>query len=200
MKSEASHLPLVLASSSKTRKSVLEKIQIPFTVAVPDIDETPNPNESPQELVLRLSLAKARRVAEIHPQHLIIGSDQVAVHNNQIVGKPKDRDQAINQLQSSSGKIISLYTGLALLNSSTGSTQSDVLQYQVYFRKLTQKMILDYIDRDKPYDCGGSLRSEGLGIALLKKFEGDDPNILLGLPLIRLIDMLCEEQVFPLQF
>lgn len=200
MKSEASHLPLVLASSSRTRKSVLEKIEIPFTVAVPDIDETPNPNESPQELVLRLSLAKARRVAETHPKHLIIGSDQVAVHNNQIVGKPKDRDQAINQLQSSSGRIISLYTGLALLNSSTGSTQSDVLQYQVYFRKLTQKMILDYIDRDKPYDCGGSLRSEGLGIALLKKFEGDDPNILLGLPLIRLIDMLHEEQVFPLEF
>ena len=200
MKSETSHLPLVLASSSKTRKSVLEKIQVPFTVAAPDIDETPTPNESPQELVLRLSLAKARRVAETHPQHLIIGSDQVAVHNNQIVGKPKDRDQAVNQLQSSSGKIISLYTGLALLNSSSGSTQSDVLQYQVYFRKLTPKMILDYIDRDKPYDCGGSLRSEGLGIALLKKFEGDDPNILLGLPLIRLIDMLYEEQVFPLQF
>ncbi len=200
MKSNASYLPLVLASSSKTRKFVLEKIQIPFTVAVPDIDETPNLNESPQELVLRLSLAKAQRIAETHSEHLIIGSDQVAVHNNQIVGKPKDRDQAINQLQSSSGKIISLYTGLALLNSSTGSTQSDVLQYQVYFRKLTQKMILDYIDRDKPYDCGGSLRSEGLGIALLKKFEGDDPNILLGLPLIRLIDMLYEEQVFPLQF
>lgn len=190
--------PLILASSSTIRKRVLAKIGIKFTAIAPNIDESPLPEEAPEALVQRLSEEKARKVAHQYSNHLIIGSDQVAVVNNEIVGKPSNRAQAIKQLEAASGRTVSLYTGVALLNSGTGRIQVDVLPYRVQFRKLTRAVIENYIDRDQPYDCGGSLRSEGLGIALLSKFEGEDPNILLGLPLIRLIDMLAEESVFPL--
>ena len=189
---------LILASSSKIRKRVLAKIGIEFTAISPNIDESPLSEEAPEALVQRLSEEKARKVAHQYSNHLIIGSDQVAVVNNEIVGKPSNRAQAIKQLEAASGRIVSLYTGVALLNSGTGRIQVDVLPYRVQFRELTRAVIENYIDRDQPYDCGGSLRSEGLGIALLSKFEGEDPNILLGLPLIRLIDMLAEESVFPL--
>ena len=190
--------PLVLASSSLIRKRVLAKIGIEFTAISPNIDESQWPEEAPEALVQRLSEEKARKVARQFSNHLVIGSDQVAVVNNEIVGKPSNRAQAIKQLEAASGRTVSLYTGVALLNSGTGRIQVDVLPYRVQFRKLTRAVIENYIDRDQPYDCGGSLRSEGLGIALLSKFEGEDPNILLGLPLIRLIDMLAEESVFPL--
>ena len=190
--------PLILASSSLIRKRVLAKIGIEFTAISPNIDESPLSEEAPEALVQRLSEEKARKVAHQYSNHLIIGSDQVAVVNNEIVGKPSNRAQAIKQLEAASGRIVSLYTGVALLNSGTGRIQVDVLPYRVQFRELTRAVIENYIDRDQPYDCGGSLRSEGLGIALLSKFEGEDPNILLGLPLIRLIDMLAEESVFPL--
>lgn len=190
--------PMILASSSTIRKRVLAKIGIKFTAIAPNIDESPLPEEAPEALVQRLSEEKARKVAHQYSNHLIIGSDQVAVVNNEIVGKPSNRAQAIKQLEAASGRTVSLYTGVALLNSGTGRIQVDVLPYRVQFRKLTRAVIENYIDRDQPYDCGGSLRSEGLGIALLSKFEGEDPNILLGLPLIRLIDMLAEESVFPL--
>lgn len=151
------------------------------------------------ELVKRLSCEKAKAVAGTYPRHLIIGSDQVAVINGTITGKPADRDMAIRQLLSASGKTVTLHTGLALFNSESKNLQVDVLPYQVSFRHLTLAMIEDYVDTDQPYDCGGSLRSEGLGIALLEKFDGCDPNILLGLPLIRLIDMLAIENVHPLK-
>lgn len=190
--------PLILASSSTIRKRVLAKIGIEFTAIAPNINESPWPEEAPEALVQRLSEEKARKVAHQYSNHLVIGSDQVAVVNNEIVGKPSNRAQAIKQLEAASGRTVSLYTGVALLNSGTGRIQVDVLPYRVQFRKLTRAVIENYIDRDQPYDCGGSLRSEGLGIALLSKFEGEDPNILLGLPLIRLIDMLAEESVFPL--
>ena len=190
--------PLILASSSTIRKRVLAKIGFEFTAIAPNIDESPLPEEAPEALVQRLSEEKARKVAHQYSNHLIIGSDQVAVVNNEIVGKPSNRAQAIKQLETASGRTVSLYTGVALLNSGTGRIQVDVLPYRVQFRILTRAVIENYIDRDQPYDCGGSLRSEGLGIALLSKFEGEDPNILLGLPLIRLIDMLAEESVFPL--
>ena len=190
--------PLILASSSLIRKRVLAKIGFEFTAIAPNINESPLPEEAPEALVQRLSEEKARKVAHQYSNHLIIGSDQVAVVNNEIVGKPSNRAQAIKQLEAASGRTVSLYTGVALLNSGTGRIQVDVLPYRVQFRKLTRAVIENYIDRDQPYDCGGSLRSEGLGIALLSKFEGEDPNILLGLPLIRLIDMLAEESVFPL--
>lgn len=190
--------PLVLASSSEVRKHVLAKIGIEFTAVSPDIDESPRPRETPEALVQRLSEEKARKVGHQYSNHLVIGSDQVAVVNNEVVGKPSSRAQAIKQLEAASGRTVSLYTGIALLNSGTGRIQVDVLPYRVQFRELNRAVIENYIDRDQPYDCGGSLRSEGLGIALLSKFEGQDPNILLGLPMIRLIDMLAEESVFPL--
>ncbi len=191
--------PIVLASSSAARKQVLSKIKLNFTCVSPDIDETPRPNETPRELVERLSQTKAASVAQKYSSHLIIGSDQVAIHNGCIVGKPKDRKDAVEQLRSASDQTIELLTGIALLHSASGEMQVDVLPYFVKFRPLSLAAIEDYIDRDRPYDCGGSLRSEGLGVALLEEFRGSDPNILLGLPLIRLIDMLAKYGVHPLQ-
>ena len=192
------HVPLVLASSSPTRRTVLEKIRIPFEVVKPSTDETPIPNENPITLVRRLATEKARDVAQTRSNHLIIACDQVAVVNGVIVGKPTSRDDAIRQLEAASGQSVPLHTGLMLLNSNSGSEQFDVVDYRVKFRNLSRDMIERYIDLDEPYDCGGSLRSESLGIALLKQFDGDDPNALLGLPLIRLIDMLAREGVRPL--
>lgn len=191
-------MPLVLASSSPTRRIVLEKLRIAFEVANPAIDESPMPEERPKQLVRRLAREKARAVANRYPRHLIIGCDQVAVTDGTVVGKPRDRNDAIRQLRQASGKSVALHTGLVLLNSRSGAEQIDVIDYRVEFRALSDAMIERYIDLDEPYDCGGSLRSEGLGIALLSKFDGDDPNALLGLPLIRLIDMLANEGVHPL--
>ncbi len=197
-KSNHEHPPLVLASSSPTRRTVLEKLRIPFQVVAPHTDETPLPKEKPEALVQRLATDKARSVASSCSSHLIIGCDQVAVIGDDIHGKPRNREHAIVQLQTASGQSILLQTGIMLLNSESGNEQLDVVNYRVEFRKLTQSMIENYIDADQPYDCGGSLRSESLGIALLKKFDGDDPNALLGLPLIRLLDMLANEGVYPL--
>lgn len=184
---------LILASASRTRKQILAKLGVPFQSMAPDIDESPLDREPPVELVERLSIAKARKASQFYPKHLIIGSDQVALLDGEIIGKPRNREHAVQQLQSSSGKSVLLYSGVALLNSASGSLQADVLPYRVQMRELTEAMIQHYIDRDQPFDCCGSLRSEGLGIALLQKFDGSDPNILLGLPLIRLIDMLKKE-------
>ncbi len=184
---------LILASASRTRKQILAKLGVPFQSMAPDIDESPLDRESPVELVERLSIAKTRKASQFYPKHLIIGSDQVALLDGEIIGKPRNREHAVQQLQSSSGKSVLLYSGVALLNSASGSLQADVLPYRVQMRELTEAMIQHYIDRDQPFDCCGSLRSEGLGIALLQKFDGSDPNILLGLPLIRLIDMLKKE-------
>lgn len=189
---------LVLASSSKARRQVLKKLEIPFETVSPCIDESALHNESPQSLVERLARAKAQKIASKYPRHLIIGSDQIAVVNQRIVGKPSSREDAIQQLLAASGQSITLYTSLALLNSETGHCQSDILPYTVRFRHLSETMIEDYVDRDQPYDCGGSLRSEGLGVSLLQEFSGSDPNILLGLPLIRLVDMLANEGIYPL--
>ncbi len=189
---------LVLASASQARKSVLSKLKIPFETFIPSIDESTISGETPTQLVERLSLAKARKVSQWYPNHLIIGSDQIAVVAGKMVGKPQNREAAIGQLTAASGEAVTLFTGIALLNSESGNTQLDVLPYRVVFRELNQSMIENYIDRDQPFDCGGSLRSEGLGIALLKEFDGSDPNILLGLPLIRLIDMLANEGFHPL--
>ena len=189
---------LVLASASQARKSVLTKLKIPFETFAPSIDESVLSGESPTQLVERLSLAKAKKASQWYPSHLIIGSDQIAVVAGQMVGKPENREDAIEQLTAASGETVTLFTGIALLNSKSGNTQLDVLPYRVVFRELTQSTIEHYIDTDQPFDCSGSLRSEGLGIALLKEFDGSDPNILLGLPLIRLIDMLANEGFYPL--
>lgn len=190
-------MKLILASSSPFRRELLQRLMIPFDVELPDIDETPLHNESAVALVRRLSMQKAQIVAHQHEQALVIGSDQVAVHNDEIIGKPRSHEHAVRQLKTASGQRIVLYTGLALVNTQTGSTQSDVIPYQVKFKTLSADQIEHYLQKEKPYGCSGSLRADGLGIALLEKFEGDDPTALIGLPLIRLVSMLEAEGVSP---
>ena len=157
------------------------------------MDETARPGELPQALVERLAIAKAQAVAAKHPQALIIGSDQVAVHAGEIVGKPLTHERAVAQLKIASGKTVTLYTGLALINSATGRVQSEVVPYRVLFRSLSDAQIENYLRKEQPYHCAGSVKSEGLGVALLERFEGEDPATLIGLPLIRLIRMLEHE-------
>ncbi len=181
---------LILASSSPYRRELLSRLMIPFEVVVPDVDETPRQHESPQRLAERLAVAKAQVVASKHPGALVIGSDQVAVHNGEIVGKPLTHERAVDQLKSASGKTVLLYTGLALVNSASGRVQSEVVPYEVTFRVLTEMQIESYLRKEQPYHCAGSVKSEGLGVALLERFDGEDPATLIGLPLIRLIRML----------
>ncbi len=186
-------MKLILASSSPFRRELLSRLMLPFEVVVPDVDETPRRHESPQTLVERLAILKAQTVASKHPGALVIGSDQVAVHNGEIVGKPLTHERAVEQLQSASGKTVLLYTGLALMNSSSGRVQSEVVPYGVTFRTLTDKQIETYLRKEQPYHCAGSVKSEGLGAALLERFDGEDPATLIGLPLIRLVRMLENE-------
>ena len=190
-------MKLVLASSSEYRKSLLERLGLRFECHSPDIDESAQAGETPVELVERLAIAKARKVAaDTHPA-LIIGSDQVAVLDGQIVGKPKDHRDAVKQLTDASGREVELYTGLCLYNSHSRNIQHSVEKYSVVFRSLTTEQIEQYLKKDQPYDCAGSLKSESLGIAMLSKLQGNDPNTLIGLPLIRLVDMLIQEGIDP---
>jgi septum formation protein len=189
-------MKLVLASSSPYRQKLLQQLQLQFEAFSPDIDESPLPGESPVDLVERLAIAKARAVADSCPECLVIGSDQVAVHDDEIVGKPRDHADAVRQLRYASGKTITLYTGLALVNSKTNAVQSDVVPFTIHFRQLTDEQIENYLKKDQPYSCAGSVKSESLGVALFDRFEGDDPNALIGLPLIRLVRMLENEGVF----
>jgi len=188
-------MKLILASSSPYRRALLARLKIPFEAISPDVDETPKPGEAPEQMVERLSREKARKVAATHRDALVIGSDQVAVYNGKIVGKPHDHDKAVAQLREASGRTVVLYTGLVLHNAATGKEQCEVLPYRVTFRNLTDELIENYLRKEQPYSCAGSVKSEGLGIALLEKFEGDDPNTLIGLPLIRLVRMLENEGV-----
>lgn len=188
-------MQLVLASSSPFRRELLSRLKLPFDVIVPDVDESALPGETPQILVERLAVAKARAVVARAPGALIIGSDQVAVYDGAIVGKPHTHANAVRQLQSAAGKTVMLYTGLALVNAATGRVRSEVVPFGVTFRALTSDQIESYLRKEQPYGCAGSVRSEGLGIALLERFEGDDPNALIGLPLIRLVRMLETEGV-----
>lgn len=181
---------LILGSTSIYRRELLERLKIPFRVEAPDVDETPLDNETPQQLVERLSIEKARSVASSNPGSLVIGSDQVAVHDGNIVGKPHTHEKAMQQLRQANGKEIVLYTGLSLVNADTGESQTEVIPFHVVFRKLTEQQLENYLHKEQPYHCAGSVKSEGLGIALLERFDGDDPNTLIGLPLIRLIRML----------
>lgn len=185
--------PLVLASSSPFRRQILDKLNLNYDCSSPNIDESPLDNESAIELVERLAITKAQAIAEEHHDALIIGSDQVAVINQEIVGKPHTHANATSQLKSASGNKVTFYTGLALLNSKTGTVQSEVVPFIVHFRTLSDAMIKNYLQAEQPYNCAGSFKSEGLGIALFDKLEGDDPNTLIGLPLIRLIRMLENE-------
>ena len=188
-------MKLILASSSPYRRELLERLKIPFEVIAPDVDEAPHPGENPSALVERLSIEKAQKIADGKPGTLVIGSDQVAVYNGTIVGKPHSHDKAVEQLRSASGRAVTLYTGLALVNADNGRVQHEVIPYRVTFRSLTNAQIESYLRKEQPYSCAGSVRSEGLGIALLERFEGDDPNTLIGLPLIRLVRMLENEGV-----
>lgn len=188
-------MQIVLASTSPFRKSVLEKLGLPFDCHAPEVDETPRAGETPAQLVERLSIAKAQAVAAHYKQGLVIGSDQVAVIDNEILGKPGNHENAVAQLERASGKTVTFLTGLALVNAGSGSIQAEVLPFKVVFRQLTHPQIVNYLNAEHPYNCAGSFKSEGLGIALFERLEGDDPNTLIGLPLIHLIRMLEKEGV-----
>ncbi len=183
-------LPLVLASSSPYRRELLTRLHLPFTWSAPQIDETRHPNEDADTLVRRLSLEKAQALLATHPQHLIIGSDQVAVLGTQILGKPHTLERACEQLMAASGNSVIFLTGLTLLNSATGQQQTDCVTFTVHFRTLSEAQIMRYLTTEQPLDCAGSFKAEGLGISLFRSTEGSDSNSLIGLPLIRLVDML----------
>ncbi|KJY90745.1 septum formation inhibitor Maf [Vibrio neptunius] len=180
---------LVLASTSPFRKQLLNKLSVPFETASPNCDETPFSNERPEDLVKRLAKEKAQSCATSQPS-LVIGSDQVCVIDGKIIGKPLNRQNAVQQLSRQSGKVIQFYTGLALHNTETNITDVKLDTFTVHFRQLTQQQINRYVEKEEPYYCAGSFKSEGLGIALFEELEGKDPNTLVGLPLIDLIDML----------
>ncbi|BCO30722.1 Maf-like protein [Thiohalobacter sp. COW1] len=186
---------LVLGSSSPFRRELLARLGLPFECHSPDIDESARPGESPRDLVARLSEAKARAVAAVWPQALIIGSDQVAVVDEEILGKPGSHERAREQLSRLSGREVTFLTGLCLYNSESDRVQLDVVPYSVEFRDLSAEQIERYLEQEQPYNCAGSFRSEALGVTLFRRMQGDDPNALVGLPLIRLVDMLAEEGV-----
>lgn len=186
---------LVLGSSSPYRKELLEKLGLDFSCDSPDIDETRLDNEPPEQLVARLAEAKARAIAERQPSALIIASDQIAVRDKEILGKPGGYEAAFAQLSAASGNIVTFYTSLAFLNAPDNTLQLEVVPFKVYFRDLSAEEIERYLLKEQPYQCAGSFKSEGLGISLFTKLEGDDPNTLIGLPLIRLIHMLSNEGI-----
>ncbi len=191
--------PLVLASTSPYRRMLLERLGLRFSIASADIDETRRPDEPAQVLVLRLAEAKARAVASLNPGAVIIGCDQVACLDDAVLGKPGSRDNAIAQLERVSGRSVLFQTGLCLLDTRDGRVQTLVEPFHVHFRVLARARIERYLDRERPYDCAGSLKSEGLGIALFERLEGDDPSALIGLPLIRLIALLEAVGIDPLE-
>jgi septum formation protein len=188
---------LVLASTSAYRRELLQRLQLPFKTIAPEVDETPHDGESARETSLRLAQEKARAVADIYPNALIVGSDQVALLEGQQLGKPMTHDRAFAQLQAMRGKTTVFYTALALFNSRTGHIQTGVEETQVTLRPLSDKEIEHYLRKEQPYHCAGSAKSEGLGIALIERMSGNDPNALIGLPLILLCDMLRNEQITP---
>lgn len=181
---------LVLASTSPFRRELLARLGLPFSTQAPDADESHLPGEDAPALVARLAGLKAQAVACYEPAALIIGSDQAAVLDGEIIGKPGDHERAAAQLRRASGRIVTFYTGLYLLDSASDQHQMAVEPFRVAFRPLTTAMIEGYLRRERPYQCAGSFKSEGLGIALFERLEGDDPSSLIGLPLIRLTRML----------
>jgi len=181
---------LILASTSPYRRELLGRLGLPFEVANPQTNESPLAGETPEAMALRLSEAKARAVAEAYPDALIIGSDQVATVDGQIYGKPGTHERAVEQLHALSGKTVNFFTGLCLFNSRTGEADVHGVPTLVTFRQLHDTEIENYLRREPAYNCAGSAKSEGLGIALLSSMKGEDPNALIGLPLITLCDML----------
>lgn len=181
---------LLLASSSPYRRALLAKLGLPFDTASPDIDETPLLNEPAEKLVARLAEQKAQALAAHHPDAVIIGSDQVAEVAGNILGKPGDYENAFRQLKSCSGKIVTFYTGLSVHHPASRTTDTLVSPFEVGFRQLSDEEIKGYIEKETPFNCAGSFKSEGLGIALFSFMRGDDPNSLVGLPLIELLRIL----------
>ncbi|CAB1369384.1 Maf family protein [Denitratisoma oestradiolicum] len=184
---------LVLASTSTFRRELLSRLQLPFETAAPDTDETPLTGEAPAATAERLALAKAQAVASRFPGALIIGSDQVAFHGHQRFGKPETRENASKQLRAMSGKAVIFHTGLCLLNTATGRSHVRGIPTEVHFRELSDAEIGRYLDKEDALNCAGSAKSEGLGISLMEAMRGDDPNALVGLPLIALCQMLRAE-------
>ena len=186
-------MQLVLASTSPYRRELLARLGVPFEVAAPDVDETPLPGESPDDTAQRLSILKARAVAEKFPDALIIGSDQVALLEGRQLGKPGSHEDAVEQLRSMRAKTLEFHTALTLLNARTGRAQTANVPVRLVMRDYTDAQIDAYLRKDQPYNCCGSARSESLGIALIARYETEDPNALVGLPLIKLTEMLANE-------
>ena len=182
--------PLVLGSTSRYRRELLQRLNLPFDVAAPDVDETPLPGEAPRALALRLALAKAHAVAQLHPDAVVIGSDQVADLAGEPLGKPGEHERAVLQLRQMRGQTVVFQTAVAVVCSATGFEQVDLAPVEVTFRDLSDQEIERYLRAEQPYDCAGSAKSEGLGIALLDAIHSDDPTALIGLPLIRTCRML----------
>jgi MAF protein len=186
---------LILGSSSPFRREILAKLGLAFSCVSPSIDESHRTGELAEQLVMRLAEAKAKAAAGSNANALVIGSDQVAVLDGEIIGKPGDHASAVKQLRAAAGRRVEFHTGLTLFNSRTGRTQTVDERFSVHFRALSDDQIENYLQAEQPYNCAGSFKSEGLGIALFERLEGDDPNTLIGLPLIRLIAMLEAEGV-----
>ncbi|PSJ16577.1 Maf family protein [Nitrosomonas supralitoralis] len=195
MKTQKFTQQIILGSGSIYRKELLQRLQIPFETSNPKIDEMPLCNELPEQTAARLAEAKARAVAQTYPQALIIGSDQVAALGDIRLGKPLNHVNAVEQLRQTRGKEVVFYTAVCLLNSFTDKLQIRVIPYHVKFRQLSDQQIENYLIKEQPYQCAGSAKSEGLGIALIERMTGNDPSGLIGLPLITLIDMLNLEGV-----
>ena len=187
--------PLILGSTSPFRKALLDKLGIPFITDAPNTDELRHPGETPDMLVRRLAEDKARDVASRFPDALVIGSDQVACVGENILGKPGNRENAIIQLTAASGKAVSFYTGLCLYNAANGQIEVAVEPFMVHLRTLSPAQIERYVDHERPFNCAGSFKSEGFGITLFSALEGRDPNALIGLPLIRLVEMLDRQGI-----
>lgn len=186
---------VVLGSTSRYRRELLTRLRIPFSVTAPDVDETPATNESPRALAMRLALAKAQAVAALHPEAVVIGSDQVADLAGQPLGKPGEHERAVQQLRKMRGKTVTFQTALAVVCLASGFEEVDLAEVRVVFRDLTDAEIESYLQAEKPYDCAGSAKSEGLGIALLESIDNDDPTALVGLPLIRTARLLRQAGV-----
>lgn len=186
---------LILASSSEFRRELLQKLQIPFNSISPRVDETPLANEKPHETALRLAQVKARKIGSEYPHALVIGCDQVATLDGEQLGKPLNHQNATKQLQLMRGREVTFHSALCLYNATTGNMQAEVVPYLVRFRRLSDEQIENYLNKEQPYQCAGSAKSEGLGIALIERMLGEDPNALIGLPLIKLVNMLQNEKI-----
>ena len=188
---------LILASTSRYRHELLSRLRLAFTVAAPQVDETPRPREAPAALALRLALEKAREVAARHPEAIVIGADQVADLDGQAIGKPGSHARAVEQLRRMSGRRLVFQTAVAVLRPSTGFEQAQLAPVWVSVRRLADAEIERYLELEQPYDCAGSAKSETLGIALLEAIDSDDPTALVGLPLIRTCEMLRQAGLDP---